>query len=61
MNSAYLVCYLRKQKVTRNFIWNNIIWFEKKGNDVIFKTVDGELYTVKNISTTKFKEKFNKG
>ena len=61
MNSAYLVAYQGKTKITRNFIWGNIIWFEKYGNDVMFRTVDKEQYIVKNINSTKFKEKFNKG
>ena len=61
MNSAYFVAYQSGYKIMRNFIWNNIIWFEKRGSDVIFKMIDNELYTVKNITTTKFKQKFKGG
>ena len=60
MNSAYIVCYQGKQKITRHFTEYHIVWFEKRGNDVIFRC-DGENYIVKNCTTTKFKEKFKGG
>jgi len=58
MNSAYLTVYQGKEKFQKHFVFNNIVWFQKRDKDIVFKTIDNEIYTCLNLDVLKFKNKF---